>query len=88
MLKNPIMLIIVLVVGALLGSFLGELISIVLPSGAMKDLFIKDLSAGLMPSTFDLRIVQITFGCMLKLNVMSLVGVILSAFIFRKIYDK
>ncbi len=88
MLKNPIMLIIVLVVGALLGSFLGEFISIVLPSGAMKDLFIKDLSAGLMPSTFDLRIVQITFGCMLKLNVMSLVGVILSAFIFRKMYDK
>jgi uncharacterized protein YneF (UPF0154 family) len=88
MLKNPIMLIIVLVVGALLGSFLGEFISIVLPSGAMKDLFIKDLSAGLMPSTFDLRIVQITFGCMLKLNVMSLVGVVLSAFIFRKMYDK
>jgi hypothetical protein len=88
MLKNPIMLIIVLVVGALLGSFLGEFISIVLPSGAMKDLFIKDLSAGLMPSTFDLRIVQITFGCMLKLNVMSLVGVVVSAFIFRKMYYK
>ncbi|GAB1401709.1 hypothetical protein MASR1M68_06200 [Elusimicrobiota bacterium] len=88
MLKNPIMLIVVIVVGALLGSFLGEFISIILPEGAIKDLFIKDLSAGLTPATFDLRIVQITFGCLLKLNVMSLVGIILSAFIFRKMYDK
>lgn len=88
MLKNPVMLVIVLVVGALLGSFLGEFIAIVLPAGAIRDLFVKDLSAGLMPSTFDLRIVQLTFGFMLKLNIMSLVGVVISAFIFRKMYDK
>ncbi len=88
MLKNPIMLVIVIVVGALLGSFMGEFISIALPAGAIKNLFIKDLTAGLTPATFDLRIVQLTFGCLLKLNIMSLVGIILSAFIFGKLYDK
>ena len=73
----------VIVVGALLGSFIGGFIGHAFPGGVVHDLFSKDISAGLQPTTLDLRVLEITFGCLLKFNVPSVIGIILAAYLFR-----
>ena len=85
MAKNTIWFVVVVVVGALLGSFLGKFIGIVVPAGSIRDLFSTEISAGLNPATLNLRIVDLTFGCLFKLNVMSVLGIIFAAFLFRRI---
>ena len=82
--KNVIWFILVLVVGALLGSFLGKFIGIAIPQGVIRDLFLSDLTAGLSPATLDLRIIEITLGCMLKINLMAIIGIICSAILFKR----
>ncbi|MCX5781627.1 MAG: DUF4321 domain-containing protein [Elusimicrobia bacterium] len=82
--KNVIWFILVIVVGALLGSFLGKFIGIAIPQGPIRDLFIADLTAGLSPATLDLRIIEITLGCMLKINLLAIIGIICSALLFKK----
>jgi len=85
MAKSTIWFIAVIVVGALLGSFLGKFITLVVPSGSVRDMFATEITAGLSPTTLNLRIVEFTFGCMLKLNVTSILGIIVAALIFRHI---
>jgi hypothetical protein len=85
MAKGTIWFIIVIVVGALLGSFLGKFIGLAIPAGSIRDLFATEVSAGLAPTTLDLRIAQITFGCMLKINITTVLGIIAAALVFRKI---
>ena len=67
--RNILMGILVIVVGALLGSFIGGFIGHAFPDGMIHDLFSKEISAGLEPATLDLRVLELTFGCLLKFNV-------------------
>lgn len=83
--KSALWFALIVVVGALLGSFLGKFIGIVVPPGAVRDLFSTEISAGLSPATLDLRIIELTFGCLLKFNVMSFVGIIGAAAIFKNL---
>jgi phosphate/sulfate permease len=85
MAKNTIWFVVIMVVGALLGSFLGKFIGIVVPAGSIRDLFSTEISAGLAPTTLDLRIVDFTFGCLFKLNVSAVLGILFAAFLFRRI---
>ena len=85
MTKNTIWFIAVVVVGALIGSFLGKFIGIVMPEGSIRDLFSTELTAGLSPAVLDLRVLELTFGCMLKFNVCSVLGIISAALIFKSI---
>ena len=77
--------VIVIVVGALLGSFIGGFIGHAFPQGMIHDLFSKEITAGLQPATLDLRVLELTFGCLLKFNVPSVIGILLAAFLFRTI---
>lgn len=81
--KNIFMGIVVVVVGALLGSFIGGFIGHAFPEGIVFDLFSKEISAGLQPTTLDLRVLELTFGCLLKFNVPSVLGILLSAYLFK-----
>lgn len=85
MAKNVIWFLVIVVVGALIGSFIGKFIGMAVPSGSIKDLFATEISAGLSPSTLDLRVIELTFGCMFKFNITSVLGIIASALIFQKI---
>ena len=75
--------IIVIVVGALLGSFIGGFIGHAFPEGVVHDLFAKEISAGLSPAVLDLRVLELTFGCLFKFNVPSVIGILISAVVFR-----
>lgn len=81
--KNILTGLIVIVVGALLGSFIGGFIGHAFPEGVVHDLFSKEITAGLQPATLDLRVLEVTFGCLFKFNVPSVIGILLSAYLFR-----
>jgi hypothetical protein len=83
MAKSTLWFIAVVVVGALLGAFLGKFIGMVVPAGSIRDLFATEISAGLSPTALDLRLMTLTFGCMFKFNITSVLGIIAAAFIFR-----
>ena len=85
MAKNYIWFLVVIVVGALLGAFIGKFIAIIVPVGSIRDLCTTGISAGLSPATLNLQILELTFGCMFKINIAAVIGVIVSAFIFIKI---
>ncbi len=81
--KSILTMVVVVVVGALLGSFIGGFIGHAFPDGAVHDLFSKEISAGLSPAMLDLRVVEVTFGCLFKFNVPSLIGIVLAAYLVR-----
>ena len=85
--QSFIMWVVIIVVGALLGSFIGGGIGYFFPDGIIHDLFAKEVAAGLQPATLDLRLVELTFGCVLKFNVSSVVGIIVAAILFRSLSD-
>lgn len=82
--KNVVFFVVVIVVGALIGSFLGKFIAVTFPQpSTIHDLFATEISAGLSPATLDLRVIELTVGCLLRFNVTSVIGMLASAFVFR-----
>lgn len=80
--KNIWILILFILCGIVVGGLLGDL--------ASKVDFLWWLSYGesfglAQPISLDLNVVQLTFGLMLKINVASIIGMILAIFIYRKV---
>ena len=80
--KNIWILILFILCGIVVGGLLGEF--------ASKVDFLWWLSYGdsfglSEPIELDLSVVKITFGLMLKINISSIIGMILAIFIYRKI---
>jgi hypothetical protein len=74
----------VLLGGALVGSALGELLGVLLPTGVVRDFFTRAVMPGLNPPvTVDLLVVSLTFGFTLKLNIIALLGVVLMAYLLK-----
>ena len=79
--KNVWILIVFILCGIVVGGLLGELASNV-------D-FLWWLSYGqefglASPITLDLHVITLTFGLMFKINIASIIGMILAIFIYRK----
>lgn len=82
--KSILMGAVVIAVGALLGSFIGAFIGHAFPEGVIHDLFSKEIAGvGLPPTTLNLQVIQLTFGCLLNFNVPSILGILLAAYLFR-----
>jgi hypothetical protein len=81
--KQAPYLALIVVTGALLGSVLGTFLGNYFPAGNVHDLFATNVTAGLPPTTLDLRLIEFTFGVVLKLNFTSFLGIIVSAVLFR-----
>lgn len=76
-------IIVALLLGAILGGFVGEVIGSFLPPGAAKTLFSKSLRIGFEPTRVELYSVSFTVGLMFKINFMSVLGVLLVIIYFR-----
>lgn len=79
--KNVLILIIFMLCGIVIGGLLGEL-----TKGVS---WLSWLSYGQTfglsnPITLDLGVLQLTFGLLFKINVSSIIGMIISIFIYRK----
>jgi hypothetical protein len=83
--KSVLWFLAVIVIGALLGAFLGKFLGMVIPAGSIRDLFATNINAGLAPTRLDLQVIELTFGCMLKFNITSVLGIVFAALLFNKI---
>ncbi|MFQ5898155.1 MAG: DUF4321 domain-containing protein [Candidatus Methylomirabilia bacterium] len=76
----------VLLIGLVFGSFVGDLIATLLPGGFSERLFTAGPTIGLTsPATLDLRVVSLTLGLAVKLNLVAVLGVVLAALALRKL---
>jgi len=80
--KNIWILILFILCGIVVGGLLGDL--------ASKIDFLWWLSYGESfglrePISLDLSVIQLTFGLMFKINISSIIGMILAIFIYRKV---
>lgn len=82
---STIALITLLILGALVGALLGEVIRLLFPGGILEQLFARGVSPGLSPATMDLRVLSVTFGFTVRLNLASLFGIALALFVYRRI---
>ena len=73
----------VIVLGVLVGGVIGEIIGLLMPEGVVKEFFIRSVEAVVGPVTLDLHAFSVTLGFGLKLNIVSVLGVALVAYLFR-----
>lgn len=80
--KNIWLLLVFLLAGLVIGGLLGKLASNVSWLWWLS----YEQEFGLeSPIVLDLNVLKLTFGLMLKINVASIIGMILSVFIYKKI---
>ncbi len=73
-----------ILLGGILGGYLGELMALLIPTGFFHDLFTKGFSLGFNdPLVFNLRIIVLTFGVKIFLNLFGLLGMITGLFIAK-----
>ncbi|MCH7946794.1 MAG: DUF4321 domain-containing protein [candidate division Zixibacteria bacterium] len=72
-----------LILGAVIGGLLGEIIATYLPDGAAKTLFSKSIEIGFQTLKVDFYAISFTVGLMLKINLLSALAVILVMIYFR-----
>jgi len=81
--KGWLFYIVVLFVGALIGSALGELLAFVLPGGVVQDFFLRSATASLGPGTLNIVILTITVGFSIKINITAVIGILIAAYALR-----
>ena len=68
-----------------MGGLLGELLTVVAPEGILQDIFSRTYIIGLDPPfTLDLRLFVTTFGLSLRINLFSLLGVLLGIYVYKQ----
>ncbi len=87
-------IIISLIMAAIIGGFMGQLIGEYLPEGAVKTLFVKSMDIGIgqrgisvnevqEPIYIDLYSISLAFGLIVKINFVSLLMIILVIIYFK-----
>ena len=77
----------VLTGGLLAGRFLGELLARFLPAGVARDFFATSVAGAFGPISIDLVAIGLTLGPLtLYVNIMSLVGVGIAAYLYRAFF--
>ena len=72
-----------LILGAVMGGLVGDIIGSFLPPGAAKTVFTKSIQIGFDTSRFEFYAISFTFGLMFKINFMSVLVVLLILVYFR-----
>lgn len=72
-----------LLLGAIMGGLVGDIIGTYLPPSAAKTLFTKSLPVGIDTFKVDFFAIAVTFGLTLKINFLSVLFVILVIIYFK-----
>ncbi len=84
--KNFTYFILILLIGTLLGALIGKALYKLFPSDStVREMLAIEIKPGLKPITLDLGILDITFGAVIKLNITAVIGLIITAILFRKL---
>jgi len=65
-----------ILLGGILGGYVGELLALLIPVGFFHNLFNAGFPLGFDPFSFNLRVIVLTFGLKIYLNLFGLVGMI------------
>jgi len=84
--KNPWIFVFIIILGAVVGSALGQILGMVLPEGAVKKVFMKSVAVGIPEFHLDLAIIGLTFGLTLSVNLITIIIIILMAYLLRWFY--
>jgi len=75
--------VVVLFLGALIGSVLGEIIAYIIPAGVVQQFFLKSATASVGPGTINILILSLTLGFTIKINIMGVIGILIAAYALR-----
>ena len=81
--KSLGMLVFMVILGAIVGTAIGEAIGLILPEGVVKEFFLRSVATSVGPTTVNLVALTFTIGFSIKVNLMSVLGVVLSTYLFR-----
>ena len=85
-LDSVVVLLVIVILGALIGSVIGEVIGTLAPGGYVEKVFSKGVNPGITPpAILDLRVITLTFGLTMKINLASLLGIALALLIYRNL---
>jgi len=84
-LNGAAVLLIILILGALIGSVIGEVIGALAPGGYVEAVFAKGISPGIAPpAVLDLKVLTVTLGVTMRINLASVLGIALALLIYRR----
>ncbi|OGR44321.1 MAG: hypothetical protein A2X35_02535 [Elusimicrobia bacterium GWA2_61_42] len=83
--KNALHVVVVVVVGSLLGLFISKVFNMWFPAGQINALINTGINTGLHPTTVDLNLVEFTAGLVFKFNISSIIGIFLSAVVYKQL---
>lgn len=85
--KNSIgWFVVAVIIGAVIGTTLGEVVGFLLPDSVVKEFFLRSASFGTNlenPPTLNLGIIALAFGLKFKINAIGVIGIIVAAYILR-----
>ena len=76
-------ILVIILLGALIGTTLGEVLALILPQGVVKDFFLRSAEFSVGPTTLNLVILTFTLGFSIKMNVISVIGIGIAAYLLR-----
>ena len=84
MAKKPIgKVILVIALGAIIGSLLGQLLSLALPEGVVKEVFVRSGDFGFSPATLELGFLALTVGFKIRVTIAGIIGVFIAIYMLR-----
>jgi hypothetical protein len=84
--KSPGILLIFVLIGGLLGGVLGEILRVMAPHGTIQTVFATNFVLGITePLTIDLVLLKFTIGFVLKINLLSLLGMFLGIYLYKNV---
>lgn len=74
----------ILFLGIVVGTVVGEVVGLLLPEGkVIRDVFVNTLEFHAGPMHLDLVVFSFTFGLSLRVNLMSVVGIVIVSLLLR-----
>lgn len=80
-------IVLIIFVGAAVGTVLGEVMALVLPKGVVQEFFTKSWMPTLGPGTLDLVLFSLTLGMTLKVNGAGIIGILVAVYLLRWVFD-
>ena len=82
--QTPGKVILAILLGALTGDVIGEILRTFLPPSAAKEVLLQPVQIGLSPVTLDLLVAKFTFGFTLDFNLLAALFMFLMIFLLLK----